>query len=250
MGGACRGWCVGRVLWLRSISCSPLDGGRTLPRWCLFLVGRVQKIGRFGFWGRVTCGNRGVGGKFAGFLYGWASEDGVWAGCVHWFGHICTFKTRPGEMGARGANLPKKLHLSCAPAHLLPQYCTLLGKTRHRHRPRTGRRLQTVSPRTLPPRRCQFAPPAHPTRYYQSTRPGVPPANPTCKPHPQNLTPQNSETPRPPNGRRGVNTQRGVSATRLTRQLRKSPRPQRRHLRCRLLARPLRERQRPQEQQR
>ena len=85
----------------------------------------------------------------------------------------------------------------CAPpAHLLPQYCTLLGKTRPRHRPRTGRRLQTVPPRTLPLRRCQFAPPArpirhrqfappaHPTRYYQSTRPGVLPAN--------------SETPRPP----------------------------------------------------
>ena len=27
----------------------------------------------------------------------------------------------------------------CAPpAHLLPQYCTLLGKTRHRHRPHSG----------------------------------------------------------------------------------------------------------------
>ena len=43
------------------------------------------------------------------------------------------------------------------------------------------------------PRRCQFAPPAHPTRYYQTTRPGVPPTNPTRKPHPQNLTPQNGE---------------------------------------------------------
>ncbi len=115
MGGACRGWCVGRVLWLRSISCSPLDGGRIPPRRC-YLVGRVQKIGRFGFWERVTCGNRGGGGKSAGFLYGWASEDGVWAGCVHWFGQICTFKkTRPGEMGARGANVPEPLHLSCAP---------------------------------------------------------------------------------------------------------------------------------------
>lgn len=93
-----------------------------------------------------------------------------------------------------------------------------------------------ASSHRLPPRHRQFAPPAHPTRYYQTTRPGVPPAN--------------SETPRPPNGRRGVNTQRGVSARRLTRQLRKSPRPQRRHLRYRLLARPLRERQRPQEQQR
>ena len=106
----------GRLLWLRSISCSPLDGGRTLPRWCLFLVGRVQKIGRFEFWGSVTCGIRGVGGKFAGFLYGWASEDGVWAGCVHWFGQICTFKKeRPGEIGARGANPPKKVHLSRIP---------------------------------------------------------------------------------------------------------------------------------------
>ena len=97
-------------------------------------------------------------------------------------------------------------------------------------------RHRRFAPPARPIRHRQFAPPAHPTRYYQSTRPGVPPAN--------------SETPRPPNGRRGVNTQRGVSARRLTRQLRKSPRPQRRHLRCRLLARPLRERQRPQEQQR
>ena len=156
----------------------------------------------------MTWGNRGGGGKSAGFLYGWASEDGVWAGCVHWFGQICTFKKeRPGEMGVPGANLPEPVHLTrvpqcalpghrhqprtgrqlqtadCAPpAHLLPQYCTLLGKTRHRHRPRTGRRLQTVPPRTLPPRHrrfvpparpirhCQFVPPAHPTRYYQTTR--------------------------------------------------------------------------------
>ena len=153
----------------------------------------------------------------------------------------------------------------CAPAHLLPQYCTLLGKTRPRHRPRTGRRLQTVPPRTLPPRRCQFAPPAHPTRYYQTTRPGAASSHPLPTPpgttralapasHPQTPpakpNPTKRRTPRPPNGRRGVNTQRGVSARRLTRQLRKSPRPQRRHLRCRLLARPLRERQRPQEQQR
>ena len=148
----------------------------------------------------------------------------------------------------RGANLPEPLHLSCAPDASAAPVLHSAWQNPAPARPRTGRRLQTVPPRTLPPRHRQFAPPArpirhrqfappaHPTRYYQTTRPGVPPAN--------------SETPRPPNGRRGVNTQRGVSARRLTRQLQKSPRPQRRHPRCRLLARPLRERQRPQEQQR
>ena len=211
----------------------------------------------------------------------------MWAGCVHWFGQICTFKKeRPGEIGARGANLPEPVHLSCAPgasaapvlhsawqnpataspplrhcrhrqlapAHLLPQYCTLLGKTRHRHRPRTGRRLQTVRPGTSAT--PDPAAPAPPVRTACPPHPALPvrtacPPHPVLPDHPQTLTPPaNSETPRPPNGRRGVNTQRGVSARRLTRQLRKSPRPQRRHLRCRLLARPLRERQRPQEQQR
>ena len=35
---------------------------------------------------------------------------------MHWFGQMCTFKKeRPGEIGARGANLPEPLHLSCAP---------------------------------------------------------------------------------------------------------------------------------------
>ena len=156
----------------------------------------------------------------------------------------------------------------CAPpAHLLPQYCTLLGKTRHRHRPRTGRRLQTVRPGASaapvlhsawqnpapasPPHRSPTADCATP----DSAAP-APPVRTACPPHP--VLPEHSprrptckqRTPHPPNGRRGVNTQRGVSARRLTRQLRKSPRPQRRHLRCRLLARPLRERQRPQEQQR
>lgn len=125
------------------------------------------------------------------------------------------------------------------PAHLLPQYCTLLGKTRPRHRPRTGRQLQTAD--CAPP---DSVAPALPVRTACPPHPALPD-------HPQTLTPPaNSETPRPPNGRRGVNTQRAVSARRLTRQLRKSPRPQRRHLRYRLLARPLRERQRPQEQQR
>lgn len=177
-------------------------------------------------------------------------------------------------MGARGANVPEPVHLTrvpqcalpghrhqprtgrqlqtadCAPpAHLLPQYCTLLGKTRPRHQPRTGRRLQTVRPGTsaAPALPVRTACPPHPS---PPVRTACPP-HPVLPDHPQTLTPPaNSETPRPPNGRRGVNTQRGVSARWLTRQLRKSPRPQRRHLRCRLLARPLRERQRPQEQQR
>ena len=103
---------------------------------------------------------------------------------AHLLPQYCTLlgKTRHRHQPRTGRQLQTA---DCAPsAHLLPQYCTLLGKTRHRHRPRTGRRLQTVPPRTLPPRHRQFVPPARPTRYYQSTRPGVPPAN--------------SETPRPP----------------------------------------------------
>ena len=120
-----------------------------------------------------------------------------------------------------------------------PSTALCLAKPRHRHRPRTGRQLQTAD--CAPP---DCAAPALPVRTACPPHPALPD-------HPQTLTPPaNSETPRPPNGRRGVNTQRGVSARRLTRQLRKSPRPQRRHPRCRLLARPLRERQRPQEQQR
>ena len=183
---------------------------------------------------------------------------GAWTGCVHWFGQICTFKKeRPGEMGARGANVPEPVHLTRVPQ------CALPG---HRHQPRTGRQLQTVRPGTcatpdsaapaLPVRTACPPHPALPVRTACPPHPAPPvrtacPPHPVLPDHPQTLTPPaNSETPRPPNGRRGVNTQRGVSARRLTRQLRKSPRPQRRHLRCRLLARPLRERQRPQEQQR
>lgn len=126
-------------------------------------------------------------------------------------------------------------------------------------RPRTGRRLQTVPPRTLPPRRCQFAPPARPgtagshrlpapSGTASSYRLPTPPGTTRALAPASHLQTAKRRAHR--NGRRGVNTQRGVSARRLTRQLRKSPRPQRRHLRCRLLARPLRERQRPQEQQR
>ena len=73
--------------------------------------------------------------------------------------------TRPPVRPPRApASPPHRLPTAdCAPpAHLLPQYCTLLGKTRHRHRPRTGRRLQTLPPRTLPPRHRRFAPPARP----------------------------------------------------------------------------------------
>ena len=170
----------------------------------------------------------------------------MWAGCVHWFGQICTFKKeRPGEIRARVANLPKKLHLSripqcarpgtgialapvadcrlCAPAHLLPQYCTLLGKTRPRHRPRTGRRLQTADcapPAHLLPQYCTLLGKTRPRhrprtgRRLQTVRPGTSaapalpvrtacpphpvlpdhsPRRPTHKPHPQNLTPQNGE---------------------------------------------------------
>lgn len=162
---------------------------------------------------------------------------------MHGFGQICTFKKeRPGEIGARGANLPEPVHLTRVPQCALPGY---------RHQPRTGRQLQTADCATP-----DSAAPALPVRTACPPHPALPvrtacPPHPVLPDHPQTLTPPaNSETPRPPNGRRGVNTQRGVSARRLTRQLRKSPRPQRRHLRCRLLARPLRERQRPQEQQR
>ena len=179
---------------------------------------------------------------------------------MHWFGQMCTFKKeRPGEIGARGANLPKKVHLS-----RIPQ-CA---------RPGTGIAPAPVADCRLCAPGASAAPVLHPA--WQNPAPASPPhrsstadcatsdsaapaplvrtacpPHPVLPDHPQTLTPPaNSETPRPPNGRRGVNTQRGVSARRLTRQLRKSPRPQRRHLRCRLLARPLRERQRPQEQQR
>ena len=181
---------------------------------------------------------------------------------MHWFWQICTFKksdlgkwerevqicpksasfTRPPVRPPRHRHRPRtgrQLQTAdCAPpAHLLPQYCTLLGKTRPRHRPHSGTAGTASSPRHIC---CPSTASSHrlPTPS-GTTRPPANP-NPTCK----------QRTPRPPNGRRGVNTQRGVSARRLTRQLRKSPRPQRRHLRCRLLARPLRERQRPQEQQR
>ena len=42
---------------------------------------------------------------------------GAWAGCVHWFGQICTFKKeRPGEIGARGANLSKKCIFHASPS--------------------------------------------------------------------------------------------------------------------------------------
>ena len=219
-GGACCGWCVGRVLWLRSISCSPLDGGRIPPRRC-YLVGRVQKIGRFWFWGRVTCGNRGGGGKSAGFLYGWASEDGAWARCVWGVGGMRVGRRR-GVCTGLGKFAPLKRSdlgkwerevqmcqnqciFHAPPAHLLPQYCTLLGKTRHRHQPRTGRRLQTVRPGTsatpdpaapAPPVRTACrpgtagshrlpAPSGTASSYRLPTPPGTtrPPANPnpTCK---------------------------------------------------------------------
>ena len=189
--------------------------------------------------------------------------SGAWAGCVHWFGQICTFKReRPGEMGARGANLPKKCIFHASPS--APSPAPASPPLRHRS-PTADCRLcapgasaapvlhpawQNPAPAS-PPHRSPTADCATP----DSAAPSPPvrtacPPHPVLPDHPQTLTPPaNSETPRPPNGRRGVNTQRGVSARRLTRQLRKSPRPQRRHLRCRLLARPLRERQRPQEQQ-
>ena len=178
------------------------------------------------------------------------------------------------------------------PAHLLPQYCTLLGKTRPRHRPHSGTAGTASSPRRIccpstapclakpgtgiapaPVADCRLC-------HLGLCRPGaasshrLPAPSGTASSH-RLPTPSGAagshRLPTPPgttralapashlqtakrrahrNGRRGVNTQRGVSARRLTRQLRKSPRPQRRHLRCRLLARPLRERQRPQEQQR
>ena len=209
-GGACCGWCVGRVLWLRSISCSPLDGGRIPPRRC-YLVGRVQKIGRFGFCGRVTWGNRGGGGKSAGFLYGWASEDGAWAGCVHWFGQICTFKKeRPGEMRARGANLPKECIFHASPS--APSPGTGIAPA-----PVANCRLQTVRPRRIccPSTAPCLAKPGHgiaptPALPAPPARPGTsaapaPPVRTACPPHPvlpdhpQTLPPPaNSETPRPP----------------------------------------------------
>lgn len=165
---------------------------------------------------------------------------GAWTGCVHWFGQICTFKKeRPGEMGARGANVPEPVHLSCAPSAPAP------APASPPHRSSTADCATSDS--AAPALPVRTACPPHPS---PPVRTACPP-HPVLPDHPKTLTPPaNSETPRPPNGRRGVNTQRGVSARRLTRQLRKSPRPQRRHLRCRLLARPLRERQRPQEQQR
>ena len=61
------------------------------------------------------------------------------------------------------------------------------------HRPAPVADCRLCAPAHLLPQRCKFAPPAHPTRYYQTTRPGVPPTNPTRKPHPQTLTPQNGE---------------------------------------------------------
>ena len=170
-------------------------------------------------------------------------------------------------MGARGANLPKKciFHASpsapapapaspphrsqtadCAPRHICcPSTALCLAK------PGTGIAPAPVADcRLCHPGLCRpGAASSHrlPTPP-GTTRPLAPAAHPQTPPAKPN--PTKRRTPRPPNGRRGVNTQRGVSARRLTRQLRKSPRPQRRHLRCRLLARPLRERQRPQEQQR
>lgn len=211
MGGACRGWCVGRVLWLRSISCSPLDGGRTLPRWC-YLVGRVQKTGRFGFWGRVTWGNREGEGKSAGFLYGWASEDGAWARCVGRGWDACTgsgrfaplkrsdlgkserevqicqnhciFHASPSAPAPAPASPPHRSPAAdcrlCAPAHLLPQYCTLLGKTPASASP--PHRSPAADCRLCAPGLCR---PGAASSHRLPTPPGTtrPPANPnpTCK---------------------------------------------------------------------
>ena len=161
MGGACCGWCVGRVLWLRSISCSPLDGGRIPPRRC-YLVGRVQKIGRLCVLGGASWGNWGLGRKSAGFLYGWASEDGAWVRCVWGVSGVRLGRGR-GACTGLGKFAPLKRSdlgkwerevqmcqnqciFHAPPAHLLPQYCTLLGKTRPRHRPHSGTAGTTSSP--------------------------------------------------------------------------------------------------------
>ena len=71
---------------------------------------------------------------------------------MHWFGQICTFKKRDlGKWEREVQMCQNQCIFHAPPAHLLPQYCTLLGKTRPRHRHRTGRQLQTAD--------C--APPAH-----------------------------------------------------------------------------------------
>ena len=196
----------------------------------------------------------------------------MWAGCVHWFGQICTFKKRDlgkweceVQICQKSASFMRPRRICC------PSTAPCLAKPGHGINPAPVADCRLCAPGTsaapaLPVRTapapvadCRLCAPgtsAAPALQVRTACPPHPvlpdhsPRRPTHKPHPQNLAPQNSETPRPPNGRRSVNTQRGVSARRLTRQLRKSPRPQRRHLRCRLLARPLRERQRPQEQQR
>ena len=138
---------------------------------------------------------------------------------MHWFGQMCTFKKeRPGEIGARGANLPKKVHLS-----RIPQ-CA---------RPGTGIAPAPVADCRLCAPGASAAPVLHPA--WQNPAPASPPhrsstadcatsdsaapaplvrtacpPHPVLPDHPQTLTPPaNSETPRPPNGRRGVNTQKG-----------------------------------------
>ena len=159
---------------------------------------------------------------------------------MHWFGQMCTFKKeRPGEIGARGANLPEPLHLSCAPgASAAP---VLHSAWQNPATASPPHRSPAADCRLCAPGLCR---PGAASSYRLPTPPG------TTRPLAPASHLQTAKRRAHRNGRRGVNTQRAVSARRLTRQLRKSPRPQRRHLRYRLLARPLRERQRPQEQQR
>ena len=189
--------------------------GRTLPRWC-YLVGRYRKS----------------------------------ADCVFWV-------VRAGETGGWGANLP----VFCTVGHLRTgcgrDACTGLGK----FAPLKNATWENGSARCKSAQKsASFAhPPVRPPRPRHRPHSGTAgPASSYRLPTPPGTTrplapashQQTAKRPAHRNGRRGVNTQRAVSARRLTRQLLKSPRPQRRHLRYRLLARPLRERQRPQEQQR
>lgn len=167
------------------------EGEVNLPVFCT--VGHLRmgrERGACGAWARCVWGVGGVRvgrgrdactglGKFAPLK---RSDLGKWEREVQMCQNQCIFHAPP--------------------AHLLPQYCTLLGKTRHRHRPRTGRRLQTVRPGTSAT--SDSAAPALPARPGTSAAPAPPvrtacPPHPVLPDHPQTLTPPaNSETPRPP----------------------------------------------------